>query len=106
MSDSFILHGYHRSSCSARLRIVLDLKQIPYTPRYINIKDGQHLTASHASLNPSLTVPVLEVHTGPSPLLITQSIAALEYLEEAYPSTPPLLPARADAARRALWRAR
>jgi len=99
------LFTYFRSSCSARLRIALNYKSLPYTPVYINIKDGAHLDASYAALNPSRTVPVLVVpHPAAPSTIITQSLAALDYLEEAYPAAAPLLPPPSDLAGRAVVR--
>jgi maleylacetoacetate isomerase len=84
------LHGYYRSSCSARLRIALDLKNIEYQPVYVNLDKGEHLESEYKSINPSLSVPTLVIDGSWS---IPQSMAALEYLEEAYPNSNPLLPA-------------
>lgn len=83
------LHGFYRSSCSARLRIALDLKSIDYKPVYVNLGDGEQLREEYGSINPSRTVPTLVIDGS---WAITQSIAALEYLEEAYPNAAPLLP--------------
>lgn len=84
------MYGYFRSSCSGRVRIALFFKGIDFHYIPINIKDGFHLAEDYARLNPSKTVPTLFITDNPSP--ITQSVAALEYLEEAYPTTPALLP--------------
>ncbi|PGG96669.1 maleylacetoacetate isomerase [Blastomyces parvus] len=94
-THQFHLYSYFRSSCSARLRIALNLKQIPYTATFINLLKGEQLSPAHRALNPSASVPVLVITTTePSPdtegtsnqqpqsLSISQSIAALEYLEE------------------------
>lgn len=86
------LHGYYRSSCSARLRIALDLKDIPYEPKYVNLVDGEQLSHEYGLINPSRSVPTLVIEGSP-PWKISQSVAALEYLEEAYPDTTSLLPA-------------
>ncbi|MCJ1448555.1 MAG: hypothetical protein MMC23_009072 [Stictis urceolatum] len=54
-------------------------------------------------MNSSKSVPTLQV-SGTRDLNISQSIAALEYLEEAYPSQTPLLPPTNDTAARAIVR--
>lgn len=93
----FNLHSYFRSSCSARLRIACNLKQIPLTYSYINLLSNDQSSASYTKVNPSKSVPTLTLHSTPemdyTPLgTITQSLAALEYLEESYPDRLPLLP--------------
>ena len=65
------LHSYWRSSCSYRVRIVLNLKRVGYEYRAVHlVKDGgQQLADTYAALNPMREVPCLAIdgHT------ITQS---------------------------------
>lgn len=91
--DTLELYTYYRSSCSARLRIALHHKKIQFTPHYINLIKGGQKDAEYVKVNPSANVPTLifTSQAGES-TKITQSIAALEYLEEAYPDVAPLLP--------------
>ncbi|KAG9675342.1 maleylacetoacetate isomerase, partial [Aureobasidium melanogenum] len=91
---SLTLYGYYRSSCSARLRIALDLKAIEYRPVYINLNKGEHLKDEYSARNPSRSVPTLVVN---DTWCIPQSMAALEYLEEAYPQSKSLLPTDAKS---------
>ncbi|KAK3680400.1 hypothetical protein LTR37_021262 [Vermiconidia calcicola] len=90
----FEVHTYNRSSCSGRLRIALNLKNLQADYVYVHLFKGEQRSGNHLQLNPSGTVPVLlhrkegEEVTFP----ITQSIAALEYLEEIVPNQVPLLP--------------
>lgn len=90
---AFLLHTYYRSSCSARLRIALNLKSIPAEYAYISLYKSEQMSAEHDRLNPSRSVPVLThlVDDGPS-FPITQSTAALEYLDDIFPNRHPLLP--------------
>ena len=93
----FHLHSYFRSSCSARLRIACNLKQIPLTYSYINLLSNDQSSESYTKINPSKSVPTLTLPPNLTPNggphgSITQSLAALEYLEEAYPDRYPLLP--------------
>ncbi|KAK1511134.1 maleylacetoacetate isomerase [Colletotrichum costaricense] len=97
----YILYSYFRSSCSARLRIALNLKSISYTTIPTNLLKDEHLSPTHRALNPSASVPLL-VNRSDADFKVTQSVAALEYLEEAHPSTTPLLPK--DAKTRAVVR--
>ncbi|KAK1146299.1 hypothetical protein N8T08_003086 [Aspergillus melleus] len=97
------LYTYFRSSCSARLRIALALKNLPYTAIPINLlKDEQHST-SNTTLNPSATVPTLLIESDnqADTIKITQSLAALEYLDETFPDTVSLLPPSSDPSARA-----
>lgn len=104
MSDTVTLYTYFRSSCSARLRIALHLKNIPFNPVFVNLLRDEQSTPSHREINPSGTVPALIIQRpSGTPVTITQSLAALEYLDEAFPNKgPSLLPS--DPETRALVR--
>lgn len=89
----FLLHTYYRSSCSGRLRIALNLKEIPVEHAYVHLYKGEQHSTKHVGLNPSSSVPVLTHLAGDNATFpITQSVAAMEYLEELYPNQNPLLP--------------
>lgn len=86
------LYDYYRSTASYRVRIALNLKNIPFEAIAVHlVRDGgeQH-QAAYRALNPQGLVPTL-IDTAAANTPITQSIAILEYLEEQYP-TPALLP--------------
>lgn len=103
MSDRVTLYTYFRSSCSARLRIALHLKNIPFDSVFVNLLRDEQSSPTHLAVNPSGTVPALVIPRTSGPLTITQSLAALEYLDEAFPDTgPALLPS--DPEPRALVR--
>jgi maleylacetoacetate isomerase len=83
------LYSYFRSSASYRLRIALALKGLAYETVAVHLLKGggeQHQPAFRA-VNPAGLVPVLQ--DGDS--VLTQSLAIMEYLDEAYPASP-LLP--------------
>ena len=90
-----IFYDYWRSSSAWRVRIALNIKQIPVERRAVNLAPGhgaQH-AADFRALNPMSQVPVLVIDEPPAPpRALTQSMAILEYLEERFPSRP-LLPA-------------
>lgn len=91
-----VLYGYWRSSAAYRVRIALNLKGVEHRQAPVHlVRDGgeQHQSAYRA-LNPQRLVPTLVV----GELVITQSLAIIEYLEETG-AGPALLPA--DAAGRA-----
>lgn len=81
------LYGYFRSSASYRVRIGLNLKELEYNYHPVNLVKGEQLGDSYKALNPQGLVPTLEE----GDFSLTQSMAILEWLDEAYPQ-PPLLP--------------
>lgn len=91
------LYTYFRSSAAYRVRIALGLKGLPYDSRAVHlVKDGgQQHTSAYRALNPQALVPSLQTATAPTDgsATLTQSLAIMEYLEEAYPQAPALLPA-------------
>ena len=87
------LYSYFRSSASYRVRIALNLKGVPYetVPVHLLKDGGQQFTEDYRRLNPDALVPAL-IDEAPEPAAaLTQSLAMIDYLEEAYPA-PALLP--------------
>jgi maleylacetoacetate isomerase len=105
-----ILHTYFRSSCSARLRIALSLKGLPYESVYVNLLKGEQFGGEYSKINPSHLVPTLQHIKGASDadenqdIVLTQSIAILEYIEEVFPDTVRLLPPLSNTLGRATVR--
>ncbi|MBV6888127.1 maleylacetoacetate isomerase [Xanthomonas campestris pv. spermacoces] len=90
MSAALELFSYWRSSAAYRVRIGLGLKALDYIAHPVHlVRDGgeQHAPA-YAQLNPQELVPTLR-HGA---VVIAQSLAILEYLEEAFADTTALLP--------------
>ena len=83
------LYGFWRSLASCRVRIALKLKGIAFEEVPINLLKGEQHADSYKAINPQAVVPSLVIDDD-APLF--QSMAILEFLEEAYPR-PPLLPA-------------
>lgn len=96
---TLVLHDYWRSGTSYRTRIALNLKGVSYERVTHDLRAGGQKAAAYLDLQPQGLVPALEVRPG---LVLPQSVAILEWLEETYPD-PPLLPRNADE--RALVRA-
>jgi maleylacetoacetate isomerase len=84
------LHTYFRSSAAFRVRIALNLKGLPFdaVPVHLLRDGGEQHRAAYRALNPLGVVPVLQ----DGPLVLTQSLAIIEYLDETHPE-PALLPA-------------
>lgn len=81
------LFGYYRSSTSYRLRIALELKGLDYESAPVNLLKMAQKDETFTSRNPFATVPMLEADGRDR----AQSMAMLEWLDEAYPANP-LLP--------------
>ena len=95
------LYDYFRSSAAYRVRIALNLKGLTaeQVPVHLVRSGGEHKQAAYLVVNPQGLLPALETDEG---TVLAQSLAILEYLEEAHPD-PALLPA--DAIARAQVRA-
>ncbi|WP_411889111.1 maleylacetoacetate isomerase [Yoonia sp. SDW83-1] len=78
------LHTQARNSAGERVRIALNLKVVAY--EYVPIP--ALADEAYRALNPQQLMPAMEVDGR----VLTQSLAILEYLEEAYPE-PSILPA-------------
>lgn len=83
------LYGYWRSSASYRTRIALNFKELEYNylPVHLLKDGGQQHQRAYRQLNPNGLVPTLV----DGQVILHQSIAIIEYLEDKYPE-PSLLP--------------
>jgi maleylacetoacetate isomerase len=97
MSDAQ-LYGYFRSSAAYRVRIALNLKGLKAAQAFVHLRKGEQRSEAHRALNPALLVPVWREDDG---FTLSQSLAIIDYLDEAHPQ-PPLLPS--DPRRRAYAR--
>ncbi len=82
------LFGYYRSSTSYRLRIALNLKGLEYDNVPVDLLQNQQKHASFTERNPYGSLPMLHADGRDR----AQSMALIEWLDEAYPD-PPFLPA-------------
>jgi maleylacetoacetate isomerase len=93
MAKTFTLYSYYRSSCSARVRIAAHLKGIDLKYSFIHLLKDDQNSEQYGQVNPSHSVPTLIVsEDGAEDVVIRQSIAILEYLEEIAGESNPLLP--------------
>jgi maleylpyruvate isomerase len=93
------LHGYFRSSAAYRVRIALNLKGLSADHLPHHLRKGEQRDPAYLAINPQGLVPTLQDDRG---VVLTQSLAIIEWLNETHPE-PPLLPA--DPLRRAQVRA-
>ena len=86
---SIKLYGYWRSSAAYRVRIALNLKGLDYENIPVSLMPGisENREEAYRAKNPQMLVPFME----DGDIAMNQSMAILEYLEEAYPAVP-LLP--------------
>ncbi|MBE0380191.1 maleylacetoacetate isomerase [Pseudoalteromonas prydzensis] len=78
------LYSYFRSSAAYRVRIALNLKNIPHELITVNLLKSEQQGSEYLAKNPQGLLPALETDEG----VLAQSMAILEYLEETHPETP------------------
>lgn len=88
---SIKLYGYWRSTATYRVRIALNLKKIKYEyiPVHLVKDGGQQHSKEYVGLNPAHLVPTLI--DDDDDIIINQSLAIIEYLDERYPGDTPLM---------------
>lgn len=84
------LYNYFRSSTSYRVRIALALKELKYEyiPIHLLNNGGEQNQATYRQINPQGGVPSLSVDGK----IISQSMAIIEYLDEAFATGHKLFP--------------
>jgi glutathione S-transferase len=99
---TFILYNAPQSTCSQRVRFVLNAKQLPFEEVKLDLLAGDQLKPDYLKLNPNGVVPTLD-HDG---AIVIDSSVIIEYLDEVVPQPESFTPAKpAERARmRALMR--
>jgi maleylacetoacetate isomerase/maleylpyruvate isomerase len=88
----FELYAYWRTSATYRVRVAFNLKGVQPHETNVNTDAGEQRSEAFLRLNPLGGIPVLIDHDAIGQPPLTQSLAILEFLDESYPDTAPLLP--------------
>src|SRR5258705_13372822 len=96
---SFILYNASQSTCSQRVRFVLNAKELRFEEKKLDLLAGDQLKPEYLALNPNGVVPTLD-HDG---TIVIDSSVIIEYLDEIAPAPENFSPR--DPARRAHMRA-
>lgn len=75
---AFTLYNAPQSTCSQRVRFVLNAKKLPFAEVKLNLLEGDQLKPDYLKLNPNGVVPTLD-HDG---AIVTDSTVITEYLDE------------------------
>jgi glutathione S-transferase len=81
MTDSFILYNAPQSTCSQRVRFVLNAKQISFEQKLLDLFSGDQLKPDYLAINPNAVVPAL-LHND---RIILDSAVIIEYLDGVAP---------------------
>src|SRR5580700_11944224 len=93
----FVLYNAPQSTCSQRVRFVLNAKRLAFTEIKLDLLAGDQLKPDYLKLNPNGVVPTLD-HDG---AIIIDSSVIIEYLDEIAPEPENFTP-RAPAERAAM----
>lgn len=85
--SNIVLYDYFRSSAAYRIRIALNLKNVDYESRAVNLAAGAQKEDDYLALNPQGLVPMLEIDGHH----LTQSLSIMVYLDQTRPE-PMLMP--------------
>jgi glutathione S-transferase len=85
---SFTLYNAPPSTCSQRVRFVLNAKELPFGEVKLDLMAGDQLKPEYLALNPNGVVPTLD-HDG---AVVIDSSVIVEYLDEVAPEPSHLTP--------------
>src|SRR5580658_1836656 len=79
---AFTLYNAPQSTCSQRVRFVLNAKKLPFVEVKLDLLAGDQLKPGYLALNPNGVVPTLD-HDG---AIVIDSSVIIEYLDEIAPA--------------------
>jgi len=85
---SFTLYNAPQSTCSQRVRFVLNAKEISFAEIKLDLLTGDQLKPDYLALNPNGVVPTLD-HDG---AIVIDSSVIIEYLDEVVPTPESFTP--------------
>jgi glutathione S-transferase len=95
---AYKLYNAPQSTCSQRVRFVLNAKRLPFAEEKLDLLAGDQLKPEYLALNPNGVVPTLD-HDGN---IVIDSSVIIEYLDEVEPGVSSFTPR--DPAKRAAMR--
>jgi glutathione S-transferase len=95
---AFTLYNAPQSTCSQRVRFVLNAKGLPFAEQKLDLLAGDQLKPEYLKLNPNGVVPTLD-HDGQ---IVIDSSVIIEYLDEVFPDQANFTPR--DPVKRAAMR--
>lgn len=85
----FTLYNAPQSTCSQRVRFVLNAKGLPFAEERLDLFSGDQLQPAYLKINPNGVVPTLVDNGTP----IVDSAVIIEYLDEVFPTPCRFTPA-------------
>ena len=79
--SKLVLYHNNMSSCSQKVRLVLYEKNLTWTEKHLNIREGASRTYKYLKINPNGVVPTL-IHDD---RIIIESTVIMEYLDDVFP---------------------
>ncbi len=95
---AFTLYNAPQSTCSQRVRFVLNAKGLPFAEHKLDLLAGDQLKPEYLALNPNGVVPTLKHDDN----VVIDSAVIIEYLDEVVPETAHFTPR--DPVKRAAMR--
>ncbi len=97
--SEFILYNAPQSTCSQRVRFVLNAKGLAFEERTLDLFSGEQLKPEYLQINPNGVVPAL-IHRGNA---VLDSAVIIEYLDEVRGDVSPFTPADPVERARMRW---
>ena len=88
LTDNFLLYNAPQSTCSQRVRFVLNSKDINFKEVKLDLFSGDQLKPEYLKINPNGVVPALKHEEN----IILDSAVIIEYIDECFPETHPFTP--------------